>query len=322
MIKDRIEELYSIFNKPRIYKKQKAIARKAIESELRLLGYNPIISKDKGIIRTNYNIMTECENPEYIICGHYDNPKMIMSRAMSYYSGKLSYGKKKYIFSIMFVLFYFALSMGINFLIYAIFKYNLNSNKMFIVYMAVLACMMCTNLFYPIYSADDNTSGVIAILLLADKLKDKNNKIQFVFFDNEEKGCKGSKAFIKNAQVNKNIKIINLDCVGRGKHIFIEAEKNNLNDKYIEQFMSLTNKDINIINESHSDCKSFSKNGYRAITLIRCDKARLLNKEVADHSWIHTKDDILANIDFNKIEEVIDLVDIYVRKDCNCNEKK
>lgn len=68
--------------------------------------------------------------------------------------------------------------------------------------------------------ADDNSSGIAAMLLLAEKLgqsKAKKNNYLFVAFSGEELGLFGSKHFVKNlpiepAQVNY---MINMDMVGR-----------------------------------------------------------------------------------------------------------
>lgn len=68
--------------------------------------------------------------------------------------------------------------------------------------------------------ADDNASGVAAMLLLAKKLKNsaaKNNNYLFIGFSGEEMGLYGSKYFLKNAtidtaQINY---MLNMDMVGR-----------------------------------------------------------------------------------------------------------
>ncbi|MFZ1704011.1 MAG: M20/M25/M40 family metallo-hydrolase [Saprospiraceae bacterium] len=68
--------------------------------------------------------------------------------------------------------------------------------------------------------ADDNASGVIGLLYLAESLKKgkfKNNNYLFIAFSGEEKGLLGSNFFINNPTVDKN-KInymINMDMIGR-----------------------------------------------------------------------------------------------------------
>ena len=68
--------------------------------------------------------------------------------------------------------------------------------------------------------ADDNASGVAALLLLADYFQQNqpNNNILFAFFDAEEMGLQGSKYFMQSVVVDSSlIKLnVNLDMVGRG----------------------------------------------------------------------------------------------------------
>jgi hypothetical protein len=71
--------------------------------------------------------------------------------------------------------------------------------------------------------ADDNASGVGAMLSVAYKLKNsasKNNNYLFIAFSGEEKGLYGSNFFCKNPTVTNMNYMINLDMVGR-----LNAEK-------------------------------------------------------------------------------------------------
>lgn len=68
--------------------------------------------------------------------------------------------------------------------------------------------------------ADDNASGTAALLALAAKIKKaklKNYNYLFVHFSGEELGLLGSKAFVKEFQLdsNKLAYMVNLDMVGR-----------------------------------------------------------------------------------------------------------
>ena len=99
--------------------------------------------------------------------------------------------------------------------------------------------------------ADDNASGVAAVLELARILTQVNlkNNIQFVLFSGEEQGQWGSTAYVKHLQANdtKPELVINLDMIGYpslglGK-VAIEYDQGNkskTNDKYskeVAQFM-------------------------------------------------------------------------------------
>jgi hypothetical protein len=67
--------------------------------------------------------------------------------------------------------------------------------------------------------ADDNASGIAALLNIAKELKGKksNNNFLFIAFTGEEKGLWGSNYFVKNATVDieKVNFMINMDMVGR-----------------------------------------------------------------------------------------------------------
>lgn len=68
------------------------------------------------------------------------------------------------------------------------------------------------------HTANDNTSGVIALLEAALALpEERRAEVAFVWFDNEESGLFGSSAFAaKHKAVAKNTLLINFDCVSDG----------------------------------------------------------------------------------------------------------
>ena len=81
---------------------------------------------------------------------------------------------------------------------------------------------------------EDNTSGVIGLMALAEWLKDKpdlKKHVQLFFLDNEEWGLLGSaglkQLWDKQNFPYENAKIINLDCVSRGKIPLLVYHRNN-----------------------------------------------------------------------------------------------
>lgn len=77
---------------------------------------------------------------------------------------------------------------------------------------------------------NDNTSGVATLLSILETLRaEQLEKVAFIFFDNEEKGKLGSKAyFSEHKDSMKDKLVVNFDCVGNGKHILFavgEVEK-------------------------------------------------------------------------------------------------
>jgi hypothetical protein len=83
----------------------------------------------------------------------------------------------------------------------------------------------CLVLFIPNpHNREDNTSGVIGVMALAEWLKDKPNlrdQVQLIFFDNEELGLLGSNALRMYWNKQKfpyyDAVFINLDCISRGR---------------------------------------------------------------------------------------------------------
>ena len=82
---------------------------------------------------------------------------------------------------------------------------------------------------------NDNTSGVATLLSIIDRLdKEDLSRVAFIFFDNEEKGKKGSKAyFTDHSDYMSDKLLINFDCVGNGKTVvFIAKEQAEARDEY------------------------------------------------------------------------------------------
>jgi len=75
------------------------------------------------------------------------------------------------------------------------------------------------------HTANDNTSGVVTVLTLADRLADRPD-VCFVLFDNEEVGLFGSMAFAKaHKTVRDRTLLVNFDCVSDGDWLLILSSK-------------------------------------------------------------------------------------------------
>lgn len=77
------------------------------------------------------------------------------------------------------------------------------------------------------HTANDNTSGVVTLCELYAALDEQTRQqVAFVFFDHEESGLFGSGFFAKkHKQKMKDTLLINFDCVGDGKHMFLIANR-------------------------------------------------------------------------------------------------
>ncbi len=82
-------------------------------------------------------------------------------------------------------------------------------------------------------TANDNTSGVVTLTKILEKIPEEQRKnVCAIFFDNEEKGAIGSK---KVSQIMPNINgkvLINFDCVGDGNNIVSLAKEEAMKDNY------------------------------------------------------------------------------------------
>lgn len=136
------------------------------------------------------------------------------------------------LYSILVVLPYIAAIFLLNFLL----SYLVNDFWLhYWLSLAAYAVLMWVMLAGPAnkHTANDNTSGVITLLEIYDKLSDAQKKeVCFVFFDNEEKGVIGSAQFRKKyKKLFKNKLLINYDCVSDGDTFLLGVSKQ-ANQKY------------------------------------------------------------------------------------------
>lgn len=96
----------------------------------------------------------------------------------------------------------------------------------------ILLVMIGSMIFKNPNNRNDNTSGVLSLLALAEAVAGDNElrrKCCFVFFDNEEWGLLGSSGFAswgKKQGIDwKNVKVVNFDCVGYGDVLTFASTK-------------------------------------------------------------------------------------------------
>ena len=170
------------------------------------------------------------------------------------------------------------------------------------VYMGCLALMI----FGPAnkHNVNDNTSGVAAVLETMAKVPAENRaKTAFILFDNEEKGCRGSKAYAKaHPAVKESGFLVNLDCVGDGDHIlFISKEKNRelpQHTKLTAALSAQTGRTLHVFPMEGSVLNSDQKNFNASAAVCACNEDKRLGF-VCDR--IHTGEDTVcdqANLDF------------------------
>jgi len=87
------------------------------------------------------------------------------------------------------------------------------------------------------HTANDNTSGVAAVLLLLHAFSGRED-VAFVLFDNEEKGLLGSSAFVKrHSALQKRAFVVNLDCVSDGDTLLYAGSRTGMKAKQAERIL-------------------------------------------------------------------------------------
>ncbi len=139
------------------------------------------------------------------------------------------------------------------------------------------------------YGANDNGAACVILLNLINELKNTNQSIDFVFFDQEEAGGVGSREYI-NLVGNDHIKgMINLDMCGMGSNILLTYNKI---DKETFSFNCMEA----IINDSHvtvlsqlpfGDYDNFVNNGIPSIFII--------NSTDNDVAWFQGKSGVFPD---------------------------
>lgn len=153
-------------------------------------------------------------------------------------------------------------------------------------------------------NANDNTSGVATLLEIMERLpRESASRVAFLFFDNEEKGKKGSKAYVADHKdAMQETLTVNFDCVGNGKNIvFIAKEGAEQLPAYEKLKQSVPEREGFSVSfygmkgsESNSDYKNFPCG-------VGCMACKQTKNGLLYTPYIHTSKDVVAdweNVDF------------------------
>ncbi|MFI3252056.1 MAG: M28 family peptidase [bacterium] len=149
---------------------------------------------------------------------------------------------------------------------------------------------------------NDNTSGVVTLIELMNKLSDEEkSNCAFIFFDNEEKGLYGSSYFRKQYKdILNNFLIVNFDCVGDGNNILLVYNKNG-RLKYKEDVNKnfASNNEFNFIKETKLQLYPSDQMGFKnSVAVCALNKSKIVGYYVTN---IHSKKDttlIKENIEY------------------------
>lgn len=161
----------------------------------------------------------------------------------------------------------------------------------------------------PHYGADDNASGVSAVIEIAEKLVSKKDSLKnnflFVAFGAEELGLIGSKYFTNNLPIDDSIikTMINIDMVGRMKEdtsLQIGGVGTSLEGEAL----------LNDLNLKYNFKLGFSHEGYGP-----SDHSSFYSKDIpvfffstGPHIDYHTPGDSLENINFEGLKLISDYI--------------
>jgi len=189
-----------------------------------IIGGFPGAKSEKTNDGKNENVIIGDPLTAKVVCtAHYDTParsifpNIMIPRCLPLF----------WLYQFVPVIFILAVSLAIAYACYAAF--SLERNHQLLIFLAV---------YYIIYftmfrgkknpkNFNDNTSGVAAVLTMAEALTEEQKKdVAFILFDNEEKGKKGSKAYFADHKKDmENKLLINFDCVGNGENFVFVVMK-------------------------------------------------------------------------------------------------
>lgn len=217
----RWDQEWAIRFPKRITGVQKEAFLQMLEQELQVMGYSIQRFTLKNLVK-NHQLATECEKPAVIFTAHYDTPT-VMPFWISLLYRFIGHTRQIAAMIVLIVLFLLPLLISIY-----LSKHFPNLEEIVTFFLAgfnLLLVASCISFFIPNpNNREDNTSGVIGLMALADWIKDKpelKDKVQFAFFDNEEWGLLGSGALKEHWDSIKHsyqqATLINLDCISRGQ---------------------------------------------------------------------------------------------------------
>lgn len=166
---------------------------------------------------------------------------------------------------------------------------------------------MDTGKIYP--GADDNASGVAALLEAARILskQDLKKNVVFVATDGEEKGCLGARCLAKDLKligIKQKCKVINIDSVGtKGDFLTIQGEK------WLDENNEMIRVSKKMAKDLHINVETDTKNGNTDALALAEAKIPAISylwsydEYETNRPYIHTTKDTPEEVDFNNIKK-------------------
>ena len=214
-------------------KAQKQTFRDAVTSYAEGLGY--CVTEEKGSYGARNLVIGNPDAAEYLITAHYDTPAAMGIPNLLTPTNPVAFVLYQLVLLLYLLIPPLVLSLLLTFGIFycgALWLFTADQ----ILELASWAAMIWYGIFLLLYflniglvyfgpankhNANDNTSGVVALLEMAKSLHPNlRDQVCFVLFDLEEKGLIGSASYRKqHKQATDQQLVLNLDCVGDGDEI-------------------------------------------------------------------------------------------------------
>ncbi len=281
------------------YQVRKTRAQKNDFIELMKNRYPALCVEEAGGRKSRNLILGNIQNANIILTAHYDTvAQSIMPNIVMPYRKGL-----RFLYALVTILPFILIGLAVYDL--AAF-FSLSQTARLLLFLAVYYALF----FGKFYlgkpnpnNANDNTSGVITLIEAWEKLSEEERaQTAIIFFDHEEYGCIGSKAFFHlHRKEMENKLLLNFDCVGDGNtFLFVcpndlsNARLSLLKDALCENEM----KRVVFDNRKNADHSSDHKHFPVGIAVSAMNESKRLGLHF---SRIHTKNDTVldeTNIEF------------------------
>ena len=179
--------------------------------------------EESQIIHNRNLVAGDLETAEFILSAHYDTcavlpfPNFVMPKNIL----------MTVLYSLLICIPFFLIAFGFNFLLALVTDNFMLHYWLSLILLFGLIILVFFAGIPNRHTANDNTSGVITLCELMERMPEEmQKKVLFVFFDNEENGLLGSAFFRKLHKKELNNKLIlNFDCVSDGDHILLVLNK-------------------------------------------------------------------------------------------------
>lgn len=202
--------------------KQKKAFREDIKAELREKGIFMREERTKEMVANSNLIAGNIHSAEFVLSAHYDTCAVLPFPNLV--------APLNWVISILFQFWIPAVIFAVAFAVAAISRlFGASPHLVSVIFRVIFVAAFVLMIAGPAnrHTMNDNTSGVVVLLTLLERMTPaQRRRVAIVLFDNEEIGSVGSSVFRKRHKtVMEKKPLINLDCVGDGRHMLFAATK-------------------------------------------------------------------------------------------------